>query len=486
MRLLNRYNLKMTNPSLRREFSSSENVFLFLVWLISGLILSLPIAEEFSLQQKLIFLIPIIFLSTFLVLLKHAEGLAVWSLGITFLVVQTGFQADVGGIRTSALEIVILLLLIIILFIRQRSFLLDRISFKFPGRRAYLGFAFLSIVIFLVGVIRGDSLTLAFWEFKGFLLYPLMGFVMLACVRSETLLKYSIYLAGGWYVIVAARGVWEFSQGQAQLEQVTVAEDVFRAGGDYAPQNLFGITLIAMALLILGIAIDSSRRTRFLGLAVSAWLVFGALTSVSRTSVLGLGVGIIFLFLTQRTKKGVVLGMLVAVGVFLLLLLPPPVYERIFQLTDSSTTKRLFYLESGWQALKTFWIMGAGWGNGYYYERLNGLVATGEIPWYHNDYLNLAVQVGVFGLIFYIAFWGSVLRESYRSLKVHCRMARYVRGFLTALVSLLASAFFEHVLWRTDIGGFVGWTFGMLMVSVQLLKQEQTIFASERNDYFYR
>jgi len=145
---------------------------------------------------------------------------------------------------------------------------------------------------------------------------------------------------------------------------------------------------------------------------------------------------------------------------------------RIWQISDSSSAERLFYLKSGWEAFKANWLTGAGWGNGLLYYENIGLVPTGYIPWYHNDYLNLAVQIGLPGLVMYLGYWGSVLFFAVKKVfdKSRSFEMRVAIGAFIGLVCLLISACFEHVLWRPDIGGVVGWMSGILIASLHLEK----------------
>ena len=167
---------------------------------------------------------------------------------------------------------------------------------------------------------------------------------------------------------------------------------VFRAQGDYGPINLFGMTLAAMAMLVAGMAFGiDRRRARLLGLLVAAWLLAGALTSLSRAVLVVVGVGLILCW-AARAAGGAISSSCCwprsptrgfafsGLG-------------RLFQLSNSSTAERAFYLTGGLHALQRFWLIGAGWGNSYLYDPSSGLYNTGNIPWYHNDYLSLSVQL---------------------------------------------------------------------------------------------
>src|SRR5690606_27791457 len=122
---------------------------------------------------------------------------------------------------------------------------------------------------------------------------------------------------------------------------------------------------------------------------------------------------------------------------FTFVLLPPEARDiHLLQVEDSSTQRRTAYLFSGFQAFKARFVTGWGWGRAFTYSGLPStqflswseflapaapgtLIPTNSLPWYHNDYLNLAVQAGLIGLTLYLAFWHRVFAASRRWLHMH-------------------------------------------------------------------
>ena len=435
-----------------------------LVWAMSLVALLSPWTD--TVPRKVLFLATPLVFSTWITLLHPAEGFAVWSLGLTVLVSQTGYQLDLGRFRTSALELVLVGLLVLLPLARKWG-RLPRLP-ALPGQRLFAGFVLYALGALAFSLAQGTRLDLALPQFKGFLLYPLMAYVLLAGLSRHHLLRWISLLAIGWYMVVALVGMLQFiqgSQGGAQL---------FRASGDYAPINVFGITLTAISLFALGISLHDERHViRGVGTLVAVWIFLGAIASVSRSVWIAFGFGLLALFL-GRSRRGILLQIALLAAVLLLVLLPNPVTHRVLQLSDSSTQRRLFYLESGWQAWRARPLLGWGWGQAFSYIPGIGLLRTGWIPWYHNDYLNLAVQTGLVGLGLYLAFWLQVLRQGHGWLRQHAGTATagYVHGSLAALVALLVAATFEHVLWRADIAGLVGWLLGILAVAMHLEQGE--------------
>jgi hypothetical protein len=289
---------------------------------------------------------------------------------------------------------------------------------------------------------------------------------MLAGVRNSRDLGVCVVVAAVIYVMIATQGIWQFVQG----EQTAAPDVTFRSSGSYGPINVYGITLLSMTMLLLGLAMGSPQRPlRAVSLLTAVWLFIGANASVSRTVWVAFAAGLLWLLVANRRGRGVALAMILT-ALLILAVMPESATARLSHLSDSSALKREFYLSTGWLAVWRSWLVGSGWGQGFWYTPLSGLVPTGSVPWYHNDYLNLWVQVGATGLLLYLGFWASLVVSAATWLRknLDAPSTGFVLGGGAALVSLLVSAFFEHVLWRPDVAGVVGWTAGILLVGMRL------------------
>jgi len=435
--------------------------------------LSIPTISAAAWYQKMFFLAVPALLTFVVTITRLSDGLALWALGLTFLISQTGFQADIGPIRTSALEVVLLILLITLLAARRKSDQGAPHMDNMPGYKWLLAFVAYSVFILIVGLINGASVSNALIQFKGFLLYPVIIYLMLAGVRSKTTLWLMILYMLFWYIFLSGQALLGF----VDHETIDPYGDLYRASADYAPINIFGISAAVVSVLAFGLslAIKTKGPQAFLLRVLGVILAFGALTSVSRASGIVLLVGLSVLAFA-RGRRSLAVFLFIVVFIFVLFALFPsavfqPVVDRLFQLSDSSTMRRWFYLESGWQTLLHSWFLGVGWGNASWYYPGLGLVPTGSIPWYHNDYLNLAVQVGLPGLLLYAGFWASFLRRLAVWLKTNASDDDgyvFALGGTAALAAVLTGAFFEHILWRPDMAGLVMWVAGIALVGTKL------------------
>ncbi len=449
-----------------RPRQAGAYLWLAACWLLASVLSELRLTDSFAI--KLVILVVPAVVSLLAVLVNPAQGYALWSLVFGLLLTHTGYQADLGPLRFSALEAALVGLLFLLVWLSSRS-VPFRWRLMLPGSAPLTLFILYSSGVLLAGWLGGGDITRELYEFKGFILYPLIAVVMVFGLQNIRLLRLALLLVVPWYLYLAGVGILQFLTGTA----AAAGDQIVRVDAGYAPINTYGITLAAVAVLMLGVALASQTRgMRIGGLLASFWLFLGAAGSVSRAVWIAFAAGLLVLFFTgagRRAGLPYLLTLLVAI-VTLFALLPPEVSGRILQLSNSSTVERAFYLDSGWHALLDRVLIGWGWGNAFWYYPQIGLVPTGNIPWYHNDYLNLAVQTGVVGLGLYLAFWLRVLRTGVQWLHGHTAMEQtgFVRGGLAGLVVLLVAATFEHVLWRPDIGGLVGWMLGILVAGMAL------------------
>ena len=457
------------NAFLDQERAPQEKaalVFLLLSWLISGLGAATPLAD--SVLGKLLLLLPPFIISVVLTLHRPSDGFTLWSLAIGFMVTQTGYQLAIQDARLSALEVTLVFLLVFLMWYRRRTQDAGLPDFRLPGLRLLQLFVVYSFVMLAVSLIRGVRPLATIIEFKGFVLYPFIPYVMVFGLRSAKLVRWAVALVVGWFIYVAGKGLVEFRG----FELANTAGDLFRSSGDYASINTYGVTLLAVALLVFGIAIYStSLGMRVLLFGATLWLFLGAITSVARTVWVAGAAGVLML-LTNRDKRHYGLIVLI-VGLAIFLLLPGEVSGRLNQLSDSSTIKREQYLRAGLLAWQARPLTGWGWGVSFYYVGAGIIPGADGIAWYHNDYLILASQTGLLGLALYLGYWICTMVASLRwqPQSDASPFLGYIRGAQMALAALLVAAFFEHVLWKPDIAGLVGWMSGLMLTCMYLDRQ---------------
>lgn len=459
-----------TLPDIQFAQRRGAWIFLGVVWLVSLIALVSPLAD--TLLWKAVFLAVPVACSLFVLIANPQEGFAVWVIGLTLLISQTGFQLDIGPYRTSALEVMLVFVLLVMILMQRKLQLTSSSLTDIPGKRLFIAFALYALTMAVISFVLNTPLVNIVAQFKGFLLYPLIALILLVGINSVANLRLTMAILIIWYAMIAASGMLQFAQGSttAQLE---ANPDLLRADAAYAAINVFGITLGAISILCVGIALKTeSSRTRMLLIFAATWLFLGAMTSLSRTVGVAYIVALIAITISSRSRFVWFVTLAVSLPLLLGFLFPEIAIDRLLQLSDSSSVRRIFYLQSGLRAWLANIPFGHGWGVAYWLGNGNTLIRSASFPWYHNDYLNLAVQVGLVGLLLYLAFWFVVLRRGYRAIRTYAssETSGIMIGSFAALIFLLTAAFFEHVLWRPDIAGLVGWVLGILLASIALAK----------------
>lgn len=216
---------------------------------------------------------------------------------------------------------------------------------------------------------------------------------------------------------------------------------------------------------------------RILGLSAAAICVAAMLSTLSRGAAIGLLAGIVALGVLANGKARMGLLLLVVLLLLVQPLLPEwvPLRFNTATLSDNSTSLRLYYLKTGWQAIQHY-PFGAGWGASFWLDSGNALLPANSLPWSHNDYLNLAVQTGLLGLGIFLACWWSVYRYVWRSLQTLTGpdgLRAYLIGGMAATAALLASGATDHVLQRPDIAGQLWWMTSIMLCAARLARRER-------------
>lgn len=231
---------------------------------------------------------------------------------------------------------------------------------------------------------------------------------------------------------------------------------LLRASGVFPDPHMFAFYLgmaspIALAFALLA----SSQKKKRTWLLIFAAILFADLLSFSRGGYVGLAAGSILFFflsgamdrLSQRQKIGTLLFAPLLIAVIFL----SPFGTRFlssFSHTDGSNVERLRLWHEAVTHIGERPFFGVGLGN---YPLLVKPSASYREPIYaHNLYLDIAVEVGMVGLLLFL---GMVMLSTARLL-LRWKIRRddwLVLAMLTALVIFLVHAFFETPLFSVHV-----------------------------------
>jgi O-antigen ligase len=214
--------------------------------------------------------------------------------------------------------------------------------------------------------------------------------------------------------------------------------------------------LLMLALLVAsGKLIFAPKENKWLRPAIILLLVCLLLT-FTRQAWLGVMAGIFFLIWFR--KKSLLWFMPVIVGI-ILLISPADITKRIDSLTnlnDKNLKIRLALWQGGWLVFKDHPLVGCGFkcidavNQDYpdptgYIKKLRGL---------HNNFIQLAVDTGLFGVVSWISIWVVYFMTLYRRLASMADNSSYRRDIMAsaaAVVGFLVAGLFETNFYDAEV-----------------------------------
>lgn len=213
------------------------------------------------------------------------------------------------------------------------------------------------------------------------------------------------------YVVISYGGLSSFYE---QATANTGSAELVRLGGEIDNQNTIGMTAAYSIIVLLYFAFYKKKRMCYL-FSVIPFLVMAA--SGSRKALLIVIIGFIMLvYLKQNKEQGVVkvvklfwwtLIIAVVLSVVLNLEIMSTVKERMetfFSMfsssggkVDSSAMNRRRMIEVGFEQFKETPLFGIGLGN----AAALSLFRLGDFAYLHNDFIEMAVNSGIVGMILY-------------------------------------------------------------------------------------
>lgn len=400
-----------------------------------------------------------------------------------FMAWHTGFQLSFNSQRPFTFSLIDLLLpLVLIVGLASRWHEPSMSPIVRPFLRIMLYFGAVCVWGLCLGIIREANPQPLLMNLKAFTLYPFILIVMVWCITSWRQLYVSLGLFIGFVTeraIVALR----HPSGSGVTTMLQNGQIVSRANGDFASVNQYAFYIMSGLLLVVGIMVMTrSQRVRLVLAGPLLIMVSALLITFSRGSWVATAVGILALALLLRLKKVAALVAVIALVLVFVHRSEPAATSLVssrFQTTntDQSLTARQDFYTIGTEVVKHY-PFGAGWGSAFVIG-LYGLQPThdpsSDWPWYHNDYLQLATQIGIPGLLLFLWIWWFILRQGYRSYRGSegTLQAAIFAGLIASIVGMLVQANTDQFFWRTDIGPHPWIVAGLLLAGVRLLRRDR-------------
>lgn len=355
----------------------------------------------------------------------------------------------------------------------------------------YLIFCLLGLV---VGTLKGNDLILNLATFKNYFVYVFFYFLTISLVTTKTELKLVLrWLMGSGVLLiffiaagmVTGQGIWS----------------------EFTPLSTVGSRLLAgthayylTIPLVLGLVVFSTRRNQksspFLILLMVVWLT-GLLLSLQRHLWISVGVGILFLLLTLQTNEKFRFFKILTVGLafFTTFIIIIKLLSSAFLAAPTVIEKEIFSaISSRFYSLSTFSSdVSAVWRLDIWREVLgiiisNPLLGVGfghqiiqSFPWgsfiyaireVHNSFLALAAQVGLTGLLIFLAIFVDFFIQALRRLKETTELRPELLSVMTILLIFFVAANFGTYL-EINLFVILPWVFlGLGQVILKLSDQD--------------
>ncbi|MFC1553169.1 O-antigen ligase family protein [candidate division KSB1 bacterium] len=279
--------------------------------------------------------------------------------------------------------------------------------------------------------------------------------------RALTVLAVSCSLVGLY-------AVWQHFYGIDLIRLVEFPNygGYFRSGGCFGFCLTFGGFYIIAYIVSLGCFLGAREmKDKILYLSSSIIIFLAVIASYTRSSWLGAAAGSVLFAVAHNWKTG-----LKYIAVFLLFwagiyLFHPTLFTEygVTSITDPNYSEgsqmRMDLWKKGFEMWKDNPVLGLGQGNfSYFHEKYNFEEHIFGFAHLHNEYLNVAVQTGILGLLAFLGIWifyiFSCLKFWVKEKEIDFKTASAVLGCAGAISGILAAGMFQCFYTDIEVGMF--------------------------------
>ena len=258
------------------------------------------------------------------------------------------------------------------------------------------------------------------------------------------------------------------------VDKALFSDLTLRVYSTFANPNVYGsYLLLAIPVCLIMIHMSNKLIHKMYYVLISLLLLYNLGFTYSRGCYLALGAGLIIYIMFMEKR----LITLFAAGIVVVpFVAPVSMLNRFFSITnlsDSSTSYRIYIWQATLRVLKDFWISGLGQGIDAYnvvypYYAFSDVTA----PHSHNLFLQVFTELGIFGLIVFLilllTFFRTLLRLFYKTR--NNKTKSFLACFFAATVAFLFQGMFDYVFYnyRVMLTFFIFMGIGSAMVNVRL------------------
>jgi len=341
----------------------------------------------------------------------------------------------------------------------------------------------------MLALVRGISGPPMLANLKSLVIYPLIMIIIPWCIRSWKQLMGAVGLLVALITDRALDGLHQALIHQVLKFQTVLGHGrvIYRIDGDMAASNQYAAYLLTGGLILLAL-VAASKLKRSIRLALAAPLALIALAlllTYSRGAWLGTAVALVVLLLILRPRQAfATLGVFALISIIIEAVHPGAGTQILARTNtyDSSIATREGYLVLALSVIQHY-PFGAGWG-AWFTLVPGGVQAVPGFPWYHDDYLQLATEIGILGVLPLLVILANIVLTGWRVARraLDPTKAALVAGLTAAFLGLIVQTATDQFLWHADIAPHIWIVAGLLLSGVALLvveeKKQSTIDAA--------
>lgn len=312
----------------------------------------------------------------------------------------------------------------------------------------------------------------------------LIFFLIVNNVKEEGEVEKLLTILIAVSTLVGLYAVWQHYSGMDMYRSASLEPrgSVFISLGFFSHHLTFGGYLMLTFLLasVLSLHAKRSGLRRIIDFCAPIVLGFSLVFSYARSAWLGVVMGILAFGVLKGGKFILLMMVGICVLAFLIYVIEPTSWDRVKEINLSkdkpeSTRIRLWQTSIAMIKKSPVWGVGlGGWGVLFDEYKVEGAYAATCHP--HNDYLNVAVNTGLLGLLAYLGIWAVFLHSTVRSVlrNTGSRLARSVQmGGAVAIAGFLFAGLLQCYYTDAEVNMLVMFILGLTTVLNLRVKGEQ-------------
>ncbi len=400
-------------------------------------------------------------------------GLPVIVGALAVLPSRSGMQLRLSGPLVISATDLVMLLGVVILLLRTKILRRTRLRPVAIARPLWV-WALVGALGLIVDLARGVSWTNYVPEIKGYYLWLLIVILCVNVIRTRASLRALLVvmvLAALPNVLLSVHNV------QAGTDVVATTlpngEVVNRSSGGAGLINQFAFYMMIVFFLALGLGMAARRwSARLLFYGCAGFLLVGIYLTYTRGAWLAVALGVLVVAATggRRVLAVAVLSAVIGYALFF------PLVRNRLDFSDNSVAERVVYNRTATAALRANPLLGGGWGSNYYLygDVLVPLFDQNDLPFWHDDYLLVATQVGLPGLAVFLSIWVSLIWGTLRARRraPPGPLRAYLLVLLAALVAMLFQAATDMFFWWNETGPLIWLVVGLACAAINIADEE--------------